>query len=312
MSKEEQVTLLECLEDDTVARLFLAGFVPGPEPLSPQASNCVREAFAVIDPRTVMTAGLEDDPGRAMAGSMAALAVAMACLSDEEWEFAAPKMGIGPEERAGMVCLMETLGGPGPMAEAMTAAQQGNVTDFAKAAEECGLNMGPAPGQEPATPSPAPKATVAPPTPASTQTPEGATSTPVPATPNPKTTPTKTIATSTATLIITVAAVPADIPDYDRGDWRHWTDEDGDCQDARQEVLVAESVAPVTFETDRQCRVETGRWWAPYLAHHLGNPSHIDVDHHVPLKNAHLSGGWAWDAAKKRGVRELLGGARPT
>ena len=57
--------------------------------------------------------------------------------------------------------------------------------------------------------------------------------------------------------MITVAAIPADIPDYDRGDWRHWVDQDGDCQDARQEVLIAESLVTVTFETDRQCRVAT-------------------------------------------------------
>ena len=54
------------------------------------------------------------------------------------------------------------------------------------------------------------------------------------------------------TLVITVAAIPADIPEYDRSDWRHWTDEDGDCQDARQEVLIKESLEPVTFETDRE------------------------------------------------------------
>ena len=72
-----------------------------------------------------------------------------------------------------------------------------------------------------------------------------------------------------------------------------------DCRDARQEVLVEESLEPVTFETDRKCRLEWGRWWAPHLQHHLENPRHIDVDHHVPLKNAHLSGGWNWDAERK-------------
>ena len=110
----------------------------------------------------------------------------------------------------------------------------------------------------------------------------------------------------TATLVITVAEIPSGIPEYDRSDWRHWTDKDGDCQDARQEVLIAESLEPVTFETDEKCRVETGRWWAPHLGHHLDNPSHIDVDHHVPLKNAHLSGGWSWDAAKKEQYANYL------
>ena len=106
--------------------------------------------------------------------------------------------------------------------------------------------------------------------------------------------------------MITVAEIPAGIPEYDRGEWRHWVDEDGDCQDARQEVLIAESLEQVTYETDRQCRVESGRWWAPYLEHHLGNPGHIDVDHHVPLKNAHLSGGWRWDAEMKEDYANYL------
>ena len=108
------------------------------------------------------------------------------------------------------------------------------------------------------------------------------------------------------TLVITVAEIPVDIPDYSRSEWKHWTDEDGDCQDARQEVLVGESLVPVTFETDRKCRVETGQWWAPHLGHFLENPSHIDVDHHVPLKNAHLSGGWRWDAATKEAYANFL------
>ena len=269
---ERQARFFGCLEDETLARIFLAGFVPGPEPLSQETSDCVRAAFEVIDPRAVMTAGIEGDPGRAMAGSMAALSVTMACLNDEEWEATAPQVGMGPSEREGMQCLMEALGGPGPMATAMatamTAAGEGDFTDLAKAGADCELDMGPAPSQAPATPPPAP--------------------------------------TPTTTLVITVAPITADIPEYDRDDWKHWIDEDGDCQDARQEVLIEESLEKVTFETDRECRVATGQWWAPHLGHHLGNPSHIDVDHHVPLKNAHLSGGWAWSPEMKEEYANYL------
>ena len=286
---ERQTRFVGCLEDETLARVFLAGFVPGPGPLSQESSDCVRAAFDVIDPREVMIAGIEGDPGRAMAGSMAALSVTVACLTDQEWEATAPMLGMSPDERAGMQCLLEALRGPGQMAAAMTAAQEGEFAELASAGAECGLEMGPPPGQDPGTPSPAP-----------TATPEAATTTPGSTPPRMATTATPTPApTPATTLVITVAEIPANIPEYSRSEWKHWTDEDGDCQDARHEVLIEESLEPVTYETDRECRVATGQWWAPHLGHFLENPAHIDVDHHVPLKNAHLSGGWQWDAATK-------------
>ena len=104
---------------------------------------------------------------------------------------------------------------------------------------------------------------------------------------------------TTLVITITIATVPDDIPEYDRSDWRHWIDEDGDCQDARQEVLVEESLVEVTFETDRKCRVETGRWYGAFTGVYVEDPSDLDIDHLVPLKNAHLSGGWRWDAEMK-------------
>ena len=117
--------------------------------------------------------------------------------------------------------------------------------------------------------------------------------------------PSATSATST-TLTITVAPVPAGIPEYDRSDWRHWIDEDGDCQDARQESLVEESLVEVTFETDRKCRVEAGRWYGAFTAVYTGDPRDLDIDHMVPLKNAHLSGAWVWNPAMKEEYANYL------
>ena len=96
------------------------------------------------------------------------------------------------------------------------------------------------------------------------------------------------------------AEVPGDIPAYDRDSWRQWVDEDGDCQDARQEALIAESRSPVTFKSSRNCKVASGTWVGPYTGVEFADPSELDIDHMVPLANAHRSGAWAWDAAEKR------------
>ncbi len=95
-------------------------------------------------------------------------------------------------------------------------------------------------------------------------------------------------------------------PRYDRGDWPHWVDDDGDCQDARQEALVAESTEPVAFETPERCRVESGRWTGPYTGTVVTGPAALDVDHMVPLANAHRSGGWRWDRPRKRAYANAL------
>ena len=112
-----------------------------------------------------------------------------------------------------------------------------------------------------------------------------------------------------ATIILTIAVSPrgSDIPAYDRDDWKHWRDDDRDCQDARQEVLIAESEVPVAFEDGRECRVESGRWTDPYTGEVETEPGNLDIDHLVPLANAHRSGGHAWDEERKRRFANELG-----
>ena len=88
-------------------------------------------------------------------------------------------------------------------------------------------------------------------------------------------------------------------PDYVRSEWKHWIDEDDDCQDTRQEVLIAESEVPVSFKGNKQCKVESGQWTDPYTGGMFTDPMDLDVDHMVPLKNVHRSGGWRWSFGKR-------------
>jgi hypothetical protein len=108
---------------------------------------------------------------------------------------------------------------------------------------------------------------------------------------------------------LTACAVAADpspacpeetIPEYNRREWGRWTDADGDCQDTRQEVLIRDSEIPVTFTDERKCHVAAGRWRDPYDGRVVEDPSAVDVDHVVALRDAHESGGWRWDRARKR------------
>jgi hypothetical protein len=79
---------------------------------------------------------------------------------------------------------------------------------------------------------------------------------------------------------------------YDRDKFRHWTDADGDCQDTRDEVLMAESlVAP------SGCDITEGRWRSYYDGVTTADPSGFDIDHVVPLAES-------WDSGAKRWTRK--------
>jgi hypothetical protein len=114
-----------------------------------------------------------------------------------------------------------------------------------------------------------------------------------------------------ATALVAAQGVHADALDgltiapevaapYDReamyGDWQ---DADGDCQSTRHEVLATESLIQVSLSDDG-CRVIAGLWFDPYTGLTFTDPGDVDIDHLVPLKEAHQSGAHAWNADIRR------------
>lgn len=98
----------------------------------------------------------------------------------------------------------------------------------------------------------------------------------------------------------------ARVPQYDRSSWGRWKDADKDCQDTRQEVLIAESLDPVVMD-ERGCKVLSGRWKCRYTGNEYLFPGALDIDHVVAIAEAHDHGGHAWDRDKKRAYFNDLG-----
>ncbi len=85
--------------------------------------------------------------------------------------------------------------------------------------------------------------------------------------------------------------------DYSRREYGGWIDSDRNCVNTRHEVLAAESLVPPLF---LGCKVWRGLWFDPYTGRTFTNPRNLDVDHLVPLAEAHRSGAAAWTREKKR------------
>ena len=56
----------------------------------------------------------------------------------------------------------------------------------------------------------------------------------------------------------------------------------------------------VAFRSESECMVTEGEWFAAFTGTTVTNPGDLDIDHLVPLANAHRSGGWAWSPEQKR------------
>ena len=86
---------------------------------------------------------------------------------------------------------------------------------------------------------------------------------------------------------------------YDRALFDHWRDIDGDGCDSRDQVLKRDSISLPQVDPVN-CNVIAGDWVSPYDGAKWTNPSYIDIDHVIALKEAWDSGAWAWSAAQRK------------
>lgn len=93
---------------------------------------------------------------------------------------------------------------------------------------------------------------------------------------------------------------------YERDEFNHWIDADGDCQDTRAEVLLEESET----KPRGRCEVTKGRWLSTYDGVTVNRPGGLDIDHMVPLKEGWESGADRWTSELREAYANDLGDPR--
>ena len=86
---------------------------------------------------------------------------------------------------------------------------------------------------------------------------------------------------------------------YSRSLFKHWIDANGNGCDTREEVLIVESQSKAQVDA-YGCKVIEGDWLSPYDNVMHTNPSELDIDHMIPLKEAWDSGAWNWTSAQRQ------------
>jgi hypothetical protein len=94
---------------------------------------------------------------------------------------------------------------------------------------------------------------------------------------------------------------------YSRDYFKHWIDANGDCQNTRAEVLIAESRVTPTLTSSSRCTVSRGNWYSSYDGATWTIPSDVDIDHVVALKEAWESGARNWSATNRQRLANDLG-----
>lgn len=85
---------------------------------------------------------------------------------------------------------------------------------------------------------------------------------------------------------------------YDRDFFAVWSDLDNDGCNTRAEVLIEESLTYAQVDSFG-CHVVAGDWLSSYDGVTAIDPSLLDIDHVVALKESWDSGAWSWDPERR-------------
>jgi hypothetical protein len=117
-----------------------------------------------------------------------------------------------------------------------------------------------------------------------------------------------TVTGSALKLLRRLATAPERPGGYDVDKFPHWRNADGDGCDTRAEVLIVESLRPVSVGAG--CRLSGGRWRSAYDGVTTRDASTFDIDHVVALKEAWSSGAKRWSTARRQAFANDLGDPR--
>jgi uncharacterized protein DUF1524 len=104
-----------------------------------------------------------------------------------------------------------------------------------------------------------------------------------------------TVTTARSELAALTVAASSHTTTYSRDLFPTWDIISGTC-DTRETVLKRDGVSVVT---NSACAATSGTWHSPYDGATWTAASDVDIDHMVTLKNAWVSGAWAWTTSKR-------------
>ena len=105
-----------------------------------------------------------------------------------------------------------------------------------------------------------------------------------------------TVRISVMSALNRLSVQPEHIGGYSRAKFGGWIDADHNGFNTRAEVLIAESISPVTMSYHT---VRTGKWLSLYDHVTWTNASDVDIDHVVALSEAWKSGAFTWSSSRR-------------